>query len=41
MNKNWSFDLHVGFLKLNDMATVCETKSDLTYEFTSKKNYKL
>jgi hypothetical protein len=30
VNKNWSSDLHVGCLKLFDLATICEVKSDLT-----------
>ncbi len=32
VNKNWSFDLHVGCLKLFDLATICEAKSNLTNE---------
>ncbi len=32
VNKNQSFDLHVGCLKLFDLATICEAESNLTNE---------
>lgn len=36
VNKNWSFDPHVGCLKLSNIAVVCDAKSNLIDELEAK-----